>query len=266
MNISDNPGATIRHWLPAIATAGIVILIISHYNQALLIGLNNLGREHNWLWANITSLGDAIVAIAVLALFARRYPTIIAAALLAAIIGTLVIHGLKGLTQAPRPPAVLGEALNIIGPAHKAGSFPSGHSATAFTLATIVLLGMKLRWWWQGALIMGSAAVIALSRCIVGVHWPLDVIVGSLIGATAATLCIYWARRWQWAASLPGQRILTLLPIVACLLLPFYDTGYPQAKPLHAMISLTILTLSWRQLWLLYLPWHYPLTRHLTDP
>jgi membrane-associated phospholipid phosphatase len=57
-------------------------------------------------------------------------------------------------------------------------SFPSGHSASGFAFAAGVAeampaLGMPLR---------GLAAVVAYSRVHSGVHFPGDVIVGSLVG------------------------------------------------------------------------------------
>lgn len=63
-------------------------------------------------------------------------------------------------------------------------SFPSGHSASAFAFAegvssVLPLLGIPLRL---------SAAGVAYSRVHTGVHYPGDVIIGSLIGATAGSL------------------------------------------------------------------------------
>jgi undecaprenyl-diphosphatase len=59
-------------------------------------------------------------------------------------------------------------------------SFPSGHSASAFAFAGAVagalpVLSVPLR---------GLAAAVAYSRVHTGVHYPGDVIVGSLVGAT----------------------------------------------------------------------------------
>jgi undecaprenyl-diphosphatase len=61
-------------------------------------------------------------------------------------------------------------------------SFPSGHAASAFAFATaagheLPLAGLPLR---------GLAAVVAYSRVHTGVHYPGDVVVGSLIGSTVA--------------------------------------------------------------------------------
>ncbi len=59
-------------------------------------------------------------------------------------------------------------------------SFPSGHSASGFAFAGGVAgsmpgLAVPLR---------GLAAVVAYSRVHTGVHYPGDIVVGSLIGAT----------------------------------------------------------------------------------
>jgi undecaprenyl-diphosphatase len=58
-------------------------------------------------------------------------------------------------------------------------SFPSGHSASAFAFVNAVagewpILGFPLR---------GLAAGVAYSRVHTGVHYPGDVVIGSLIGA-----------------------------------------------------------------------------------
>jgi undecaprenyl-diphosphatase len=59
-------------------------------------------------------------------------------------------------------------------------SFPSGHSASAFAFAGAVAGSMPV----FGALLRGLAAAVAYSRVHTGVHYPGDVIVGSVIGAT----------------------------------------------------------------------------------
>jgi undecaprenyl-diphosphatase len=59
-------------------------------------------------------------------------------------------------------------------------SFPSGHSASAFAFASAVgreipAISVPLR---------GLAGAVAYSRVHTGVHYPTDVIIGSIIGAS----------------------------------------------------------------------------------
>jgi len=75
-------------------------------------------------------------------------------------------------------------------------SFPSGHSASAFAFASAVgkeipAIGGPLR---------GLAGSVAYSRVHSGVHYPTDVIIGSIVGATIGdvTLAVlrYGSRRY----------------------------------------------------------------------
>jgi undecaprenyl-diphosphatase len=63
-------------------------------------------------------------------------------------------------------------------------SFPSGHSASAFAFSTAVghdLPGLALG-------LNFLAAAVAYSRIHTGVHYPGDTVVGSVIGASTATV------------------------------------------------------------------------------
>ena len=59
-------------------------------------------------------------------------------------------------------------------------SFPSGHSASAFAFAGAVAGSIPV----LGAPLRGLATAVAYSRVHTGVHYPGDVIVGAIIGAT----------------------------------------------------------------------------------
>ncbi len=79
------------------------------------------------------------------------------------------------------------------------GSFPSGHTANAATIA-VVLIVIFRRWWITIAGVVWTLAM-ALSRTILSVHWLTDTIGGMLIGASAALLVAALLGRW---ALLPG--------------------------------------------------------------
>ena len=69
-------------------------------------------------------------------------------------------------------------------------SFPSGHSASAFAFATAVGDELPLAWLPLHAL----AAAVTYSRVHTGVHYPGDVLVGSLMGTGAAVAVRYTSR------------------------------------------------------------------------
>ena len=66
-------------------------------------------------------------------------------------------------------------------------SFPSGHTQTAFGAA------VYLSCLYPGAapLFMAAALIVGLSRISLGVHFPLDVLVGAMIGGAFSTTGFY---------------------------------------------------------------------------
>lgn len=61
-------------------------------------------------------------------------------------------------------------------------SFPSGHATTAFATAVVLAL------WYPrgGAVFVGLAALVGLSRIALGSHFPSDVLAGALLGSVVA--------------------------------------------------------------------------------
>jgi len=66
-------------------------------------------------------------------------------------------------------------------------SFFSGHSSSSFSITTLVVLFFKKRFKWV-YLFYVWPLLFAISRIYVGVHFPLDVAVGALVGMFAAWL------------------------------------------------------------------------------
>lgn len=64
------------------------------------------------------------------------------------------------------------------------GSFPSGHSAASWAMATTVWLHDKR----IGYLFFLEAFGVSLGRVLSGVHYPIDVIVGIIIGFSVSYL------------------------------------------------------------------------------
>ena len=68
---------------------------------------------------------------------------------------------------------------------HPVGSsLPSGHAAFYFALGLAVFY-MNKKWGWR---FLAAVLIIGLARIFVGVHWPMDIIVGAAVGLTSALI------------------------------------------------------------------------------
>ena len=81
-------------------------------------------------------------------------------------------------------------------------SFPSGHAASSFACA-VVLASYVPRW---RVPLYVLAALIAFSRSYVGVHYPLDVVAGSLWGVLLGKATLGAARATGRRRSSSGSR------------------------------------------------------------
>jgi undecaprenyl-diphosphatase len=89
---------------------------------------------------------------------------------------------LRQLTDRARPFLVHPLPRPLVHPP-STGSFPSGHSTTAFACATVIAWADPR----LAAPVFVLAALVAWSRVYVGVHYPLDVVGGAALGVLVAT-------------------------------------------------------------------------------
>lgn len=83
-------------------------------------------------------------------------------------------------------------------------SFPSDHATGAFVIATSIFLFRKQ----EGRAWLVLAAGVAFSRVWVGVHYPLDVLAGTLLGCGTAIGMYKWLPKWKVIANLLQQGLL----------------------------------------------------------
>ncbi|HTS52781.1 MAG TPA: phosphatase PAP2 family protein [Burkholderiales bacterium] len=228
-----------RVWLvPVLALLGGGVLIAAGANERVFLLLNRLGpATSDALWANITILGDTTVALALGLALARRRAELLWAVVPVALLATAWSRACKYLVDIPRPPTVLSaDAVHVIGPAYHFHSFPSGHATTAFALAALCVLGFRLRAW--SLVPVAIAALVGISRCAVGVHWPLDVLGGVFGGWLAAALGLRAAAQLPFGLRPSVQWVITVaLAGCAVALIVGYPTDYPQALWLQRAIG-----------------------------
>lgn len=164
------------------------MVVLGGVQDAWFTSVNHLSRETPWLHAPARVYAeDGIVLFAVLLLgswlLARRTGDLarVGRALWAPV-GALVALGLNqllvhGIGQS-RPYAVLPHVLVLV---HRSTdpSFPSDHSVVAGAVAAGVLLVHRR----LGLLTLALAVLMAADRVYVGAHFPLDVVVGLVVGA-----------------------------------------------------------------------------------
>jgi undecaprenyl-diphosphatase len=90
--------------------------------------------------------------------------------------------GIKALVGRDRPPVEYARPKALVPVPHDA-SFPSGHASTSFAAATVLTFAFPR----LAPALFVLAAAIAFSRVYVGVHYPLDVLGGAMLGVLVAT-------------------------------------------------------------------------------
>ncbi|MGE4353205.1 MAG: phosphatase PAP2 family protein [Oscillospiraceae bacterium] len=161
--------------------------MIQHLDESALLFIQEHARNDflTPLFKFFTYMGNAgilwILLGTALLLFAhtRKRGAIVLCALgISAVLNNLI---LKNIVARPRPYTVLPE-LEVLVAKLSSYSFPSGHACSSFAAATALTLLFGKRGAWSFA----PAALIALSRVYLGVHYPTDVLSGAVLGAVCA--------------------------------------------------------------------------------
>lgn len=138
----------------------------------------------DWLMPMMTYLGGAVFTISftiVLILFGNgRVQKLGWELAMSLTMSHLIVHVLKRKVNRPRPHTVLDMITKFDVPICDY-SFPSGHTTAAFALANILAMTFTF----YAPILLGVAAIVAISRMYLGVHYPSDVLVGLVI----ATIC-----------------------------------------------------------------------------
>jgi len=253
-------------WMPpAIGLALLALLLATGANQAVFLALNHAGHPLGMLfWLHLTMLGDGAVALALVLPSIRRAPHCFWAALAAAVFAALWTQVTKQFVDIPRPLAALAaDRFFQAGPPYRQVSFPSGHAAAAFALAGIWIMGASgnggrsaLVLTLLRVLLLLLATLVSLSRIMVGVHWPVDVLWGMLGGWLGAGLGLALQGRWRWrTASVGGLLAGLLLSGVAAALLVSRHIRIPEVMPAQRLIGCVCLLWGMREIAVMLPQW-----------
>lgn len=150
----------------------------------------NLRGPLDGLWVFITHLGDdglLWIAMGITLLFFKKTRPIGFTVLLSLLFDFLMINvTLKGVFSRPRPFVVNEAIVTLISKPSPFRSFPSGHSGGSFAAMFALYKWVPKK---IGIPALVLAALVALSRLYVGVHYPTDIIGGCMIGF----MCSVWA-------------------------------------------------------------------------
>ena len=159
------------------------------FDASLCVSLNRTSR-HRWVclaFRLISRLGDGVFWYTVMLGIVLAdpadgwLPALHMA--LAGLSGTLVYKWLKGKTLRPRPYEVH-QAIHVAGAPLDRFSFPSGHTLHAGVFCSVGLTYFPALAW----LLLPFTVLVALSRLVLGLHYPSDVLAGAVLGALIASV------------------------------------------------------------------------------
>ena len=165
--------------------------MLESLDHQLFLILNSLNSP---FWDNIMyAISGKIIWIplytVILVLLAIKYKKKFLVILLFIILGVTLadqssVHLFKNLFHRLRPchePSLEGLVHLVKGECGGLYSFVSSHAANSFNIALLSLMLIKKKWYTISIILWAS--IIGYSRIYLGVHYPGDVIFGSLLGA-----------------------------------------------------------------------------------
>lgn len=156
-------------------------------NQSLFYYLNNLAGKSACFDSIVIFIAQYLAYWLVVAFFAlvilekdkkKKFKMLIFSVLSIFLSRIVITEIIRFFYYVPRP-FVNNDVFQLI--FHEtSGSFPSGHATFFFALAMAIMFATRWRTW--GLLFFLGAILMGLARVVAGVHWPLDILGGAIIG------------------------------------------------------------------------------------
>lgn len=106
-------------------------------------------------------------------------------------------HVIKPLLQRVRPcnDAYLAEYVRQLVPCGSGYSFTSNHASNHFGISVTLMLLIGRLSWWVKPILFFWAILVAYAQVYVGLHYPIDVIGGAVLGTLSALTLYYLLRK-----------------------------------------------------------------------
>ncbi len=197
------------------------------------------------VWTGLSLLGNAWGVLGVTAPLLVLAPRLMWAWLCAAPFAIAFARTGKALLFSPRPAAEVDNAqMRIVGETLHNVSMPSGHTLTAFAVASALYFALpkqgRARHLWLFVLAAGAG----LSRIAVGAHWPGDVAVGLCLGLLAGMLGTRLLARMDAKHLQPtawSLRLVALLLLAAAYALATEVQDFDENRPLQYLLVPVVL-------------------------
>jgi undecaprenyl-diphosphatase len=165
------------------------LLKLGHWDASLCLRIFNWNGkkipDRLMSWASRFGNGYLypVIALVISAFDTSVMRPLISSCMASAVVEATTYKFVKSRTRRLRPSEVLPQIRNLINFPDQF-SFPSGHAAGAFMMATL------LRHFYPALTIplYATASVIGVSRVYNGVHYPSDVMAGTLLGIFSANI------------------------------------------------------------------------------
>lgn len=162
---------------------------INDYDVALCVLCNRQSRHFfvRSFFRLVSRLGDGVFWYALMTALLLRYQQDALPAVLhmlaTALAGTVIYKFIKSKTLRPRPFSVY-PSIVCVGKTLDKFSFPSGHTMHAVSFSLISIHYFPALFW----LVLPFTVLVALSRPILGLHYPSDVLAGIGLGVLITAL------------------------------------------------------------------------------
>ncbi len=242
-----SPALAPRAWLWPAALFVLTAPLWLHWMEpAMFVYLNALcAPVAAPVWTGLSLLGNAWGVLGVTAPLLVLAPRLMWAWLCAAPFAIVLARTGKFFIVSPRPAAVVDNAqMRIVGETLHNVSMPSGHTLTAFAVASALYFAIpplqRARHGWLWLLAAGTG----LSRIAVGAHWPGDVAVGASLGIVCGMLGQLLLARMGPAYHQPthwSMRLVAVLLAFAAYHLLCEELDFAENMPLQYLLAAVVL-------------------------